>query len=114
MDLRSAPIMTLSLATSKSNMCTALRLKRAAVRAASLTMLARSAPEKPGVPRARMFRLTSSAIGTFFAATDVGTVHDHAAIEAAGTQQRRIEYVGAVGRGDQDHAIVGLKAVHLD
>ena len=55
---------------------------RAALSAASLTMLARSAPEKPGVPRARMLRLTSSATGTFFdvnaedlfAATDVGTV----------------------------------------
>ena len=31
-----------------------------------------------------------------------------------GPQQRRIEHVGPVGGGDQDHALVGLEAVHLD
>src|SRR5436853_310983 len=50
--LRSAPIRTLSLASSKSYMSTALRLLRAAFKAASLTMLESSAPENPGVPRA--------------------------------------------------------------
>src|SRR4029453_16915385 len=29
-------------------------------------------------------------------------------------QQRWIEDVGPVGRGDDDHAVVGLEAVHLD
>src|ERR1700733_9679372 len=48
-DLRSTPIKTLSLATSKSNINTALRFCRAAASAASLTMLAKSAPENPGV-----------------------------------------------------------------
>ena len=43
-----------------------------------------------------------------------GTRHDHAAVEAAGAQQRGIEHVGPVGRGDQDHAFVGFKAVHFD
>ncbi len=64
-DLRSTPIRTLSLATSKSYCRTALRFCRAALNAASLTMLARSAPEKPGVPRARTERSTSSANGIF-------------------------------------------------
>ena len=48
------------------------------------------------------------------AAQDVRVGHDDLAVEAAGPQQRRIEHVGAVGRGDQDHALVGLEAVHLD
>src|SRR5579884_2337032 len=59
MDLRSAPIRTLSFACSKSFMATTLRLARAAFSAASFTMLARSAPLNPGVPRARTRRSTS-------------------------------------------------------
>ena len=49
-----------------------------------------------------------------FAATHVGQRNHHAAVEAAGAQQRRIEHVGTVGGGDQDDAVVGLEAVHLD
>ena len=48
------------------------------------------------------------------AALHVGTVDDDAAIEAAGAQQRGIEHVGTVGRGDEDDAFVRLEAVHLD
>ena len=36
----------------------------------------------------------------FFAALHIGTSDHHAAIESAGTQQRRVENIGAVGRGD--------------
>jgi hypothetical protein len=49
-----------------------------------------------------------------FAALDVGTVDDDAAVEAAGPQQRRIEHVGPVGGRDEDDALVRLEAVHLD
>ena len=49
-----------------------------------------------------------------FAALHVGPRHDDAAVEAAGAQHRRIEHVGPVGRGDDDHALVRLEAVHLD
>ena len=63
-DFRSAPIITLSLASSNSLCVTMRLLRRAAIRAASLIRLARSAPEKPGVPRAMVFRLTSGASGT--------------------------------------------------
>ena len=49
-----------------------------------------------------------------FAAANVGQADDHAAVEAAGAQQRGIEHVGAVGGGDEDDAVVGLEAVHLD
>ena len=48
------------------------------------------------------------------AAVDVGARHDDLAVEAARAQQRRIEHVGPVGRGDDDDAFVGLEAVHLD
>ena len=48
------------------------------------------------------------------AADDVGIRHHDLAVEAAGTQQRRVEHVGPVGRGDQDDALVRLEAVHLD
>ncbi len=65
----SAPIRTLSLAASKSCGSTEVLLLRAASRAASFTRLARSAPEKPGVPRAITSRFTSGVRGTFFACT---------------------------------------------
>ena len=48
------------------------------------------------------------------AADDVRVRHHHLAVETAGTQQRGIEHVGPVGRRDQDHAFIGLEAVHLD
>ena len=43
----------------------------------------------------------------------VGRVHHHLAVEAAGTQQRRVQHVGTVGGRQQDDALVGLEAVHL-
>ena len=46
--------------------------------------------------------------------TTSGFGNDDLAVEAARTQQRRIEHVGTVGGGDDDHALVGLEAVHLD
>lgn len=51
-DLRSAPMMMRSLAYSRSPMPTARCPSRAALSAATLTRLARSAPLKPGVPLA--------------------------------------------------------------
>jgi hypothetical protein len=49
-----------------------------------------------------------------FAALDVGPIDDDAAIEPAGTEQRRIEHVGTVGRGDENDAFVRFEAVHFD
>src|SRR5213594_286985 len=88
---RSTPMRTLSLAFSKSGISTSFLFCRAASRAASLTRLARSAPEKPGVPR-----------------------DDDLAVEAPGAQQGRIQHVGPVGGRDENDALVGLEAVHLD
>ena len=48
------------------------------------------------------------------APADVGAVDDDLPVEAARAQQRRIEHVGPVRRGDQDDARVLIEAVHLD
>ena len=69
MDLRSVPIITLSLASSNSCMATKRLPRRAASNAASFTRFARSAPEKPGVPRAITRPSTSGANGTFLMCT---------------------------------------------
>jgi hypothetical protein len=54
----------LSLASSKSTDDTFNLFLRAARRAASLTRFAKSAPEKPGVPRATTLKFTSLLKGT--------------------------------------------------
>ena len=48
------------------------------------------------------------------APVEVGRVEHDLAVEATGAQQRAVEHVGPVGRGEQDHARVGLEAVDLD
>src|SRR5882762_9320464 len=47
-------------------------------------------------------------------ALDVRPRDDHLAIEAPRAEQRRVEHVGPVRRGDEDDALVRLEAVHLD
>jgi hypothetical protein len=95
---------------------------RAANSAASLTRLARSAPEKPGVPRAifdgldvfRQRHLAHVHLENLLAAADIRQPDHHLAVETARAQQRRVEHIGPVGGGDHDHAVVDLEAVHLD
>ena len=97
-------------------------LRRAARIAASLTRFARSAPEKPGDWRATPSTSTPLSSGLplvwtrriAVAAVHVGPVEDDLAVEAARAQQRRVEDVGPVGGGDDDHVGVGVEAVHLD
>ena len=48
------------------------------------------------------------------AAEAVGPVDDDLAVEAARAQQRRVEDVGPVRRGDEDDVVLHLEAVHLD
>ena len=48
------------------------------------------------------------------AALYVWTVDRNLTVKTAGTQQRRIQNVGAVGGGDQDDRLALLKTVHLD
>ena len=47
------------------------------------------------------------------AAATVGWVHLDAPVEPPGSQQRRVEHVGAVGRRQDDHALVRVEPVHL-
>ena len=119
--LRSGPAITRSTASWNSAMPMLRLLRRAARIAASLTRFSRSAPTKPGVPRGerlqvdvRRERLAAHVdLEDRLAALHVGPVHHHLAVEAAGPQQRRVEDVGPVGGGDQDHVGVGVEAVHL-
>ena len=48
------------------------------------------------------------------ASDDIGSGHNNLPVEAAWTQKRRIEHVGAVRRGNQDDAFVRFETVHLD
>mmetsp|Transcript_42240 Transcript_42240/g.97789 ORF Transcript_42240/g.97789 Transcript_42240/m.97789 type:complete len:233 (-) Transcript_42240:233-931(-) len=64
-DLRSDPMRILSLAYSKAACDTCDLPSTDAFRAAWLTMLKRSAPDMPGVPRARFLRSRSFAVGIF-------------------------------------------------
>ena len=74
------------------------------------------------MPRAMIIGSTSSASGTLRMCTlricsrprTSGRPHHDLAVEAARTQQRRVEHVGTVGRGDDDHALAALETVHLD
>ena len=43
----------------------------------------------------------------------VGPVDGDAAVETAGAQQRLVQHLGPVGRRQDDHALAGIKAVHL-
>ena len=78
-------------------------------------------PTMPGVARASRSRSTSSASGTERVCTRriirlpaaVRRLHRDPAVEAPGAQQRGVEHLGAVGRGQHDHTDVGLEAVHL-
>mmetsp|Transcript_1488 Transcript_1488/g.5851 ORF Transcript_1488/g.5851 Transcript_1488/m.5851 type:complete len:272 (-) Transcript_1488:1231-2046(-) len=62
-DLRSAPMRILSFANSSMPSETSLASSTAALIAAMLTKLYKSAPEKPGVPRASCSTSTSAATG---------------------------------------------------
>ena len=46
-------------------------------------------------------------------AEGVGRLHRNAPVETAGAQQRGVEHVGAVRRGEHDHAGLAIEAVHL-
>ena len=74
----------------------------------------RAARDDAQIDVGRERHLAHMHLEDLLAAADVGARHHDLAVEAAGTQQRGIEHVGTVGRGDQDDAFVGLEAVHLD
>ena len=98
------------------------RSRRTPSSAASLTMLARSAPTKPAVIAAITSRSASRSSATWRACTLrivesrhlVGAIDEDLAVEAPGAQQRRVEDLRAIGGGHEDHADARIEAVQLD
>src|SRR5881409_608716 len=93
----SRPATTRSIASSKSAISTAFFSLRAANRAASLTMFARSAPANPGVRAAITPRSTPGASTTARACS----------LKIASRPLRTVR------RGHDDDALRGVEAVHL-
>ncbi len=116
------PATTRSRASSKSFCSICVRKERAAKMAASLQTLARSAPARPAVWRAIMLRSTSSPSGllrqwTCRISSRPATPGGETKIwrsKRPGAQQRRVERVEQVGRGDDDDVVRRAHAVHLD
>ena len=94
---------------------------RTARSAASLTMFASSAPEAPEAMRAILLKSTSSATLIFFAWTfriasrplRSGSSTGTRRSKRPGRVQRGVEGFGTVGGGEDDDAVVALKAVHF-
>ena len=86
-----------------------------------MTRFLRSAPESPGVVGGELGQidvvrernLARVDLEDRLAAGLVGQVDDDAPVEAAGPQQRLVEHVGLVGRGQHDDALAAREAVHL-
>jgi hypothetical protein len=121
--LRSAPIMTLSFASSNSCWPTTRLPRRAASKGGFVDKVRQiRARKSPACPRAMTIALTFCASGTFFMWTvknflapfHVGQRHHDLTVETSRPQQRGVQNVGAVGRGDQDDAFVRFKPVHFD
>ena len=92
--------MTTSMLSSKSAWVTDFRPARTARRAASLTMLANSAPEAPEAIRATFSKSTSPAIFTFLAWTFKISVRPWRSGSSTGT--RRSKRPGRVNAGSRD------------
>ena len=120
--LRSGPATIRSRASWNSDIPMSFLLRRAARIAASLTRLARSAPEKPGDCLATSSMAIALSSGLPFVWTRristrpfmSGRSRIDLAVEAARPQEGRVEDVGTVGGGDHDHVRVRVEAVHLD
>ena len=68
-----------------------------------------------------VWKSTSSAVLIFsgmdfedcFPSRQVGELHRHAAVKAAGTGERRVERFRPVGRGQDDDAVIVLEPIHF-
>ena len=74
----------------------------------------RAARDRAGLYVRRERHLAHVHLEDFLAPEHVGVRHHDLTVEAARTQQRGVQHVRPVGRRDQDHALVGLEAIHLD
>ena len=50
----------------------------------------------------------------FFATFYVWQINRDLPIKTAGTQQRRIQHIGPVSRGNNDYTFLGVEPIHLD
>jgi hypothetical protein len=122
MDLRSAPIMILSLARSNSSMVTGAPVgaggeERCLVHevreiGAGETGRAARDDRRPHVLCER--ELAHVDLEDLLPSAYVRQRYDDLPVEPAGPKQRRVEHVGPVGCRDYDHALVALETVHLD
>ena len=117
-DRRSTPISTLSRASSRSVDGDRLPAARTAkqrrlvheIRQIGAGEAGRAARDLPQVDVGVERDLPAVDPQNLLAALDVRRADRHLAIETAGTQQRRIEDVGTIGRGDDDDALVRARS----
>ena len=118
---RSGPSTIFSSASMKVLVMDLSCWRRAARSAASLTRFRMSAPETPGVVWRDFCKvdvvcerhLSGVDFEDRFAALLVRQVHDDAAIEPARAQERLIEHVGLVCRGQYDDPFAAREAIHF-
>src|SRR5215510_8660319 len=109
------------MASSKALVSTASFPWRAASRAASLTIFARSAPTNPGVLAATTARSTDGESLIFLACSrrifsrpfTSGRSTKHLSVEPPGAQQSSVENLRPVGRRHDDDALIRVEPVHL-
>ena len=73
----------------------------------------RTARNRAAIDIGRQRQLLHMHAQDLLTALDIGTRDDDLTIETAGTQQGRIEHIGAVGRRNDDDAFIGLETIHL-
>src|SRR5207248_1740459 len=117
MERRSVPIRILSLARSNSSMPTMRLLARAANSAASLTRLASSAPEKPGVPADGVDLVDEDDAGGVLlrllehvAHARGADAHEHLHEVRAGDGEER--HLGLAGNGARQQRLAGSRRAH--
>ena len=119
---RSRPQRTLSRASSSSAMPTAFlfsarRQQRGFVqqiRQFRAGITRRAARDDGQIHVRRQLHVLGVDLQNRLAPAHVRQIHRHLPVETAGTQQRRVQHVRPVGRGDDDDAFLRVKAVHLD
>jgi hypothetical protein len=122
MERRSAPIMILSLASSNCRHADHARTGAGRKQRRLVDQVGevgtgearRTAGDLRGVDVLGQGHLAHVHLQDLLATADIRQADDHLAVEASRAQQRGVEHVRAVGRGDDDHAVVGFEAVHLD
>lgn len=116
---RCAPAITVSTLSSRSAVVTRLRPMRTARSAASLMMLANSAPEEPAVARATISKSTASCFTRLRCTSRIALRPSRSGSSIwirrskRRAQQCLVEALGTVRSGQDHHALAAVKPVHL-